>query len=101
MMQEAGQANAIQLLFVELRVGLAQSAIQSALLLNGGAAIAILFYARTLHTSQAPDSLPVNAVLIKWAFVMFGLGLFVAAMTFVKRLCGARRHRFGAVQRVR
>ena len=86
-MQEAGQANAIQLLFVELRVGLAQSAIQSALLLNGGAAIAILFYARTLHTSQvtsqAPDSLPVNAVLMKWAFVMFGLGLFVAAMTFV------------------
>jgi hypothetical protein len=83
MMQEAGQANAIQLLFVELRVGLAQSAIQSALLLNGGAAIAILFYASTPHTSQAPDSLPVNAVLIKWAFVMFGLGLFVAAMTFV------------------
>jgi len=83
MMQEAGQANAIQLLFVELRVGLAQSAIQSVLLLNGGAAIAILFYARTLHTSQAPDSLPVNAVLINWAFVMFGLGLFVAAMTFV------------------
>jgi len=83
MMQEVGQANGIQLLFVELRVGLAQSAIQSALLLNGGAAIAVLFYASTLHTSQAPDSLPVKAVLIKWAFVMFGLGLFVAAMTFV------------------
>jgi hypothetical protein len=36
------QPGALQLLFIELRVGLARSAIQSALLLNGAAAIALL-----------------------------------------------------------
>ncbi|MGB8709991.1 MAG: hypothetical protein WCD39_09540 [Methyloceanibacter sp.] len=31
----------------------------------------------------APGGLPVNLVLLKWAFAIFGLGLFLAGMTFV------------------
>ena len=38
-MQEAAQTSPLQLLFIELRVGLARSAIQAALLLNGGGAV--------------------------------------------------------------
>ncbi len=38
-MQETAETSPLQLLFIELRVGLARSAIQAALLLNGGASV--------------------------------------------------------------
>jgi hypothetical protein len=72
----------LQLLFIELRVGLARSAIQAALLLNGGASVALLLLLASL-LPPAPGGLPVNVVLLKWAFAIFGLGLFLAGMTFV------------------
>ena len=40
-MQEAAPTSPLQLLFIELRVGLARSAIQAGLLLNGGGAVAM------------------------------------------------------------
>jgi hypothetical protein len=81
-MQESGQPTALQLLFIELRVGLARSAIQAALLLNGGAAVALLLF--LAHIVGSPVDGPLaNVLLIKWAFAVFGLGLFVASMTFV------------------
>jgi hypothetical protein len=82
-MQDSGQPTALQLLFIELRVGLARSAIQAALLLNGGAAVALLLFLAHVVGSPAEGPLPANVVLIKWAFAVFGLGLFVASMTFV------------------
>ena len=80
-MQEA-ETGPLQLLFIELRVGLARSAIQTALLLNGGASVALLLFLASL-SPPTPGGLPMNMVLLKWAFAIFGLGLFLAGMTFV------------------
>ena len=88
-MQETAETSPLQLLFIELRVGLARSAIQAALLLNGGASVALLLFLASL-SPPAPGGLPVNMMLLKWAFAIFGLGLFIACMTFVERLCDAR-----------
>ncbi|MGB3037514.1 MAG: hypothetical protein WBB72_09035 [Methyloceanibacter sp.] len=76
-MQETAETSPLQLLFIELRVGLARSAIQAALLLNGGASVALLLLLASL-LPPAPGGLPVNLVLLKWAFAIFGLGLFLA-----------------------
>ena len=81
-MQETAETSPLQLLFIELRVGLARSAIQAALLLKGGASVALLLLLASL-LPPAPGVLPVNLVLLKWAFAIFGLGLFLAGMTFV------------------
>ena len=81
-MQETAETSPVQLLFIELRVGLARSAIQAALLLNGGANVALLLFLARLWP-PVPGGLPVNLVLLKWAFAIFGLGLFLAGMTFV------------------
>jgi hypothetical protein len=81
-MQETAETSPLQLLFIELRVGLARSAIQAALLLNGGASVALLLLLASL-LPPAAGGLPVNVVLLKWAFAIFGLGLFLAGMTFV------------------
>ena len=81
-MQETAETSPLQLLYIELRVGLARSAIQAALLLNGGASVALLLLLASL-LPPAPGGLPVNLVLLKWAFAIFGLGLFLAGMTFV------------------
>ena len=81
-MQETAETSPLQLLFIELRVGLARSAIQAALLLNGGASVALLLLLASLLPT-APGVLPVNVVLLKWAFAIFGLGLFLAGMNFV------------------
>jgi hypothetical protein len=52
-MQEVAETSPLQLLFIELRVGLARPAIQAALLLNGGAGVALLlFFARNLAASR-------------------------------------------------
>jgi hypothetical protein len=66
-MQESGQPSPLQLLFVELRVGLARSAIQSALLLNGGAAVALLLLLSNIMTSPGEGLLSLKLMLMKWA----------------------------------
>jgi hypothetical protein len=63
-MQETAETSPLQLLFIELRVGLARSAIQTALLLNGGASVALLLFLASLLPRAC-------------------LGLFLAGMTFV------------------
>jgi hypothetical protein len=86
-MQDAGQigpqVNSLQLLFIELRVGLARSAIQSSLLLNGGAAVALLLLLGNILSSPAQRSLLVDVAQLKWAFALFGAGLFLGGITFV------------------
>jgi hypothetical protein len=56
-MQVTAETSALQLLFIELRVGLARSAIQAALLLNGGAIVAMLLFLASLMSPQAPGTL--------------------------------------------
>jgi hypothetical protein len=86
-MQDAGQmtppVSTLQLLSIELRVGLARSAIQSSLLLNGGAAVALLLLLGNVLASPAQRSLLVDVSHLKWAFALFGAGLFLASITFV------------------
>lgn len=82
-MHDTAEISPLQLLFIELRVGLARSAIQAALILNGGGAIALLLFLSNLKSSAPPGTLPVNVVPLKWAFAIFGVGLFIAGMTFV------------------
>ena len=50
---------------------------------GGGAAVALLLFLAHVVGSPAEGPLPANVVLIKWAFAVFGMGLFVASMTFV------------------
>jgi hypothetical protein len=69
----------LQLLFIELRVGLARSAIQAGMLLNGVAAIAVfIFLAITAGRTESPDFWR-----LKLALLVFGLGVFLASATFV------------------
>ena len=81
-MQETAETSPLQLLFIELRVGL------RAISHPGGApplpraSVALLLLLASL-LPPAPGGLPVNVVLLKWAFAIFGLGLFLAGMTFV------------------
>jgi hypothetical protein len=82
-MPDAAQASALQLLFIELRVGLARSAIQAGLLINGGAAVALLLLLANVLSSSGGRSLRVDVALLKWAIAVFGLGLFMASITFV------------------
>ena len=82
-MQDAAQASQLQLLFIELRVGLARSAIQASLLINGGAAVALLLLLANVLSSPGQSGLLVNVSLLKWAIAVFGTGLFLAGITFV------------------
>jgi hypothetical protein len=77
------QVSPLQLLFIELRVGLARSAIQSSLPLNGGAAVALLLLLGNILSSPAQRGLLVDVLQLKWAFALFGSGLFLASITFV------------------
>jgi hypothetical protein len=82
-MQDAAQARALQLLFIELRVGLARSAIQASLIINGAAASAIVLFLAHVLSSPAQGSVGVNVGLLKGAVAVFGTGLFLAGITFV------------------
>jgi len=82
-MEEAAPTSPLQLLFIELRVGLARSAIQAGLLLNGGGAVALLLFLATILTASGQRSHTVELLQLKWALALFGLGMFLAGMTFV------------------
>ena len=104
-MQEAAQSSPLQLLFIELRVGLARSAIQAALLLNGGGAVALLLFLATIVTASGQRSHAVEVLPLKWALALFGLGMFIASMTFVNAyiaqgaIASGRSSAFGTVMR--
>ncbi len=75
--------DALQLLFIELRVGLARSAIQAGMILNGIAAIVVLAFIASLVRAPAGGALQAEAGQLKIGAGIFGLGVFVAAITFV------------------
>ena len=82
-MQEAAPTSPLQLLFIELRVGLVRSAIQAGLLLNGGGAVTLLLFLATILTASGQRSHAVELLPLKWALALFGLGMFLAGITFV------------------
>jgi hypothetical protein len=75
--------DALQLLFIELRVGLARSAIQAGMMLNGIAAIVVLGFLASLVRAPAGGALQAEAGQLKLAIAVFGVGVFLAAITFV------------------
>ena len=95
----------MQLLFIELRVGLARSAIQAGLLLNGGGAVALLLFLATILTASGQRSHAVELLPLKWALALFGLGMFLAGITFVNAyiaqgaIASGRSSAFGNVMR--
>jgi hypothetical protein len=73
----------LQLLFIELRVGLARSAIQAGMILNGIAAIAMLAFLASLVRAPTYGPLQADPNRLKLAIAVFGLGAFLGAITFV------------------
>jgi len=69
--------------FVELRFGMARSAIQGALVLNGGASAALMALVSNLAASGPDSKITANFVFVRLALQMFGIGVFLAASTFV------------------
>ena len=83
MQSPAQHHEVLQLLFIELRVGLARSAIQAGMMLNGIAAIIVLALLASLFHAPTGGSLQAEAGQLKLAIAVFGLGVFLAAITFV------------------
>jgi hypothetical protein len=75
--------DSLQLLFIELRVGLARSAIQAGMILNGIASIVVLALLASLVRAPVGGALQAETGQLKLAAGLFGLGVFVAAITFV------------------
>lgn len=103
-MQEAAPTSPLQLLFIELRVGLVRSAIQAGLLLNGGGAVTLLLFLATILTASGQRSHAVELMPLKWALALFGLGMFLAGITFVNAytqgvIAPGRSSAFGNVMR--
>lgn len=72
-----------QRLFMEQRSHMARAGIHAALLLNGGAAVALLAFMG--HLAGAPEhaAYRVDFVLIRYAFGTFGSGVFLATLTYL------------------
>lgn len=104
-MRDMVQPNALQLLFAELRVALARSAIQSCLIINGAAAIVMLVFIGILVSSPALTAARVDVPVLKWSVAAFGAGVALAAITFVNAyvahgaLASGRSSAFGEVIR--
>jgi hypothetical protein len=69
-----------QQLHANQRATMAQHGIQAAMLLNGGAAVAILALMGNLAT--APSNPIVDVGAIRWSLLAFGFGVFLAACTY-------------------
>ena len=69
--------------FVEQRFGMARSAIQGALVLNGGASAALMALVSSLASAGTNSRIVANFFFVRMALQMFGIGVFLAASTFV------------------
>jgi hypothetical protein len=65
-------------LYVDVRASYGRASIQSALFLNGGAAVALLAFLGNLAIAQQTKGLTGNFVIFKEAFVCFGVGVMLA-----------------------
>jgi hypothetical protein len=66
-------------LYVDVRASYGRASIQSALLLNGGASVALLAFLGNLAIAQQTKGLMGNFVTFKESFVCFGVGVILAA----------------------
>jgi hypothetical protein len=73
--------DARRLVHLEQRAAMALAGIQAAMLLNGGAAVAILALIGSL--AGAPSASIVDVSTLKWSLLIFGFGVFTAACTYM------------------
>ena len=66
-------------LYVDVRASYGRASIQAALLLNGGASVALLAFLGNLAIAHQTKGLTVNFVAFKEAFVCFEIGVMFAA----------------------
>jgi hypothetical protein len=66
-------------LYVEVRASYGRASIQAALLLNGGASVALLALLGNLAIAHQTKGFTGNFVAFKGAFVCFGIGVMLAA----------------------
>ena len=99
-MQEAAPTSPLQLLFIALRVGLVRSAIQAGF--SSTAVAPSPFSSFSQRSSRHQGN---GAILpLKWALALFGLGMFLAGITFVNAytqgvIAPGRSRAFGNVMR--
>jgi len=67
---------------IELRASLARAAIQAYLLLNGGAAVALLAFLGNLATAPENTQLTADLGLLKSALMVFNTGVALAATSY-------------------
>ena len=70
-------------LYVDVRASYGRAAIQAALLLNGGASVALLAFLGNLAIAQQTKGITGNFGTFKGAFVCFGIGVMLAASSNV------------------
>jgi hypothetical protein len=70
-------------LYVGVRAGYGRAAIQAALFLNGGAAVALLAFLGNLAIAHQAKGVTGNYATFKVAFVCFGVGVMLAASSNV------------------
>jgi hypothetical protein len=70
-------------LYVDVRASYGRASIQSALLLNGGASVALLAFLGNLAIAHQTSGLAGNFTAFKGAFLCFGIGVMLAANSSV------------------
>ena len=70
-------------LYVDVRASYGRAAIQAAILLNGGASVALLAFLGNLAIAQQTKGITGNFATFKGAFVCFGIGVMLAASSNV------------------
>ena len=70
-------------LYVNIRASYGRAAIQSALLLNGGASVALLAFLGNLAIAQQSKGLTGHFLTVRSALVCFGIGVILAASSSV------------------
>jgi hypothetical protein len=66
-------------LYVDVRASYGRASIQAAILVNGGASVALLAFLGNLAIAHQTKGLTVNFTAFKDAFVCFGIGVMFAA----------------------
>jgi hypothetical protein len=69
--------------YVDVRASYGRASIQSALLLNGGASVALLAFLGNLAIAHQTSGLTGNFVAFRGAFLCFGIGVMLAASSSV------------------
>jgi hypothetical protein len=69
--------------YVDVRASYGRASIQSALLLNGGASVALLAFLGNLAIAHQTTGLTGNFVAFRGAFLCFGIGVMLAASSSV------------------